>query len=227
MEETKPKEIKKDIGAEHIRPLPVRRIVMAFIIANIIFFAGFYWSYSLYNNKYQSVAIDQEQIRYSLLSLELEKQLLTSSCNLPDFYSYSKELDNLGSSISLLEEKYGKNDKKVLDQKKIYSMLEIQHFLLIKNYNEKCKSKKNILLFFYSNDKKLVDEAEKMGYILTTFKQKNNDTMIYSFDYNLDSSLIRTLKAKYNVTQADTVIINEKNKMTNLVNINEIDKYIK
>ena len=67
----------------------------------------------MYYLKYQSVAVNQAQIRYDLLGLELEKELLTSSCNLPDFQSYSEELDNTGSSISLLEKKYGKKDLEV------------------------------------------------------------------------------------------------------------------
>ena len=209
------------------RALPVGRIILAFIISNIIFWAGFGLSYSLYSMKYQSVAINQAEIRYDLLGLELEKQLLTSSCNLPDFQSYSEELDNMGSSISLLEEKYGKKDKKVLDQKRIYTMLEIQHFLLIKSYNEKCNPKISSILFFYSNDEKLMDQGEKIGYVLTTAKQRNNSLMIYSFDYDLESNLIGTLKKKYNITQANSIVINEKVVLNNLNNINELDKYLK
>lgn len=226
MEEIDFKEQFKE-NKENKRPLPIKRIILAFIIANLIFLAGFYWSYSLYNNRYQSIAIDQEKIRYDFLSLELEKQIIVSSCSIFDFYSYSQELDNMGSSISLLEEKYGKNNQKVLEQKKIYSMLEIQHFLLIKNYNENCKPKNNILLFFYSNGKGFIEQAEKIGYIITTFKQKTNSTMVYSFDYNLDTSLIKTLKRKYNITEPNIVIINEKTKLTNIQNINDINKVVK
>jgi hypothetical protein len=156
----------------------------------------------------------------------LEKQIISSSCNLFDFYSYSKELDDMGSSLILLEEKYGKNDKRVLDQKKIYSMLEVQHFLFIKNYNENCKPKLNTLLFFYSNNNDFVNQAEKIGYILTSLKQKNNNVMTYSFDYNLDTSLIKILKTKYNITQPNTVIINEKTKVINPANIKDIENKI-
>ena len=51
--------------------------------------------------------------------------------------------------------------------------------------------------------------------------------MIYSFDFGLNSELIKALKNRYNVTQQNTIIMNEKIKINNIKNINEIEKYLK
>ncbi len=207
---------------EQERPLYPKRIVLAFIIATIIFAAGFLLSYALSYSKYQAMAIYQEDIRYDLLEIELEKQILISSCKNFDFDLISSQLDNMGSTLTILEERLGKDDKKVIEQKKIYSMLEIQHFLLIQDYNKKCNYAIPTILFFYSNEKEFLDKGEKIGYILGSFKNKNKDVMIYSFDFNLDSNLMRVLKNKYNVIQPNTIIINEKISIYKLDNISEL-----
>ena len=51
--------------------------------------------------------------------------------------------------------------------------------------------------------------------------------MIYSFDVNLDDDLIMELKAKYNVSEPPTILINEKIKITNIQKIEEIEQYLK
>lgn len=220
--------IKEELNDERAkRPIPIGRVFLAFIIATIIFLAGFILSYTIAYEKYQSLAISQEQMKYNILSLELEKELLGSTCQNIYTYSFTQELDNTGADIAILEEKLGKNNQQVLNQKKIYTILEIQHFLMIKDYNSKCKQSIPTILFFYSNENNIIDKTEKIGYILDSFKKTNPDVMTYSFDYNLDSRLIKELKIKYNITQPNTILVKEKIKITDLTNISQLEKAFK
>ncbi|MEK6859769.1 MAG: hypothetical protein AABX54_03050 [Nanoarchaeota archaeon] len=212
---------------EEQRPIYGKRILLSFIIATIIFAGGFLSGYLISYSKYQSISISQEKIRYHLMDLDLQGKLITSSCNSPDFYSFSSELDSIGSIIGILEQRFGKKDNKVLEQKEIYSMLETQHFLLIKNYNEKCKKSIPTILFFYSNLEEFSGQSDKIGYILSSIKSQKKQIMIYSFDYDLDTSLIKLLKKNYNVTQPNTVIVNENLKLVQIKNIEDIQKYLK
>ena len=166
-------------------------------------------------------------MRYALLGLELEKQIITSSCEIFDFQSISQELDRTGTIVGILEERFGKNDPRVLEQKKVYTMLEIQHFLLIKDYNEECIKEIPTILFFYSNEENYIESAEKMGYIISSIKTQNKEIMVYSFDFNLNSNLITLLKKKYNIENPNTAVINEENNIENINNINEVKPYIK
>lgn len=207
---------------EQGREFSKKLIVLAFLVATFVFLSGFLLSYMVTYSKYQSVSASQEEIRYQLLSLELEKELIGDSCEYFDPYYFSTELDKMGSLVGLLEERFGKYDSKVLKQKEIYSMLEIQHFLLIKENNLQCNNISTIL-FFYSNSEDFIDEAEKIGYILSNFKNNNDkNIMIYSFDYNLNINLIKMLKTKYKITSPNEIIINEEILIKNLNNINEI-----
>lgn len=212
---------------EEKRPVYGKRIVISFIIATIIFSGGFLLGYIITYSKYQSISISQEKIRYQLMDLDLQGKLVASSCSSFDSYSLSTELDNMGSIIGILEQRFGKTDTKVLEQKKIYSMLEIQHFLLIKDYNKKCNKSIQTILFFYSNSKEFSDQSDKIGYILSSLKVQNKSIMIYSFDYDLNTSLIKLLKRNYNITQSNTVIINEKIKIVKIENIADVQKLIK
>jgi hypothetical protein len=208
------------------RVLPIKRIILALIIAAIIFFSGFLFSYSVSYSKYQSVLAVQDKIKYDLLSLDLQGELISSSCDLFDPYSFSKELDNMGVTMAVIESRLGKENIDVIEQKKIYSILEIQHFILVQKHNSECNNTIPIILFFYSNDEKYIDEGEMMGYILSNLKKTTKNIMIYSFDYNLDSDLVRTLKNKYNITEPNTIIINDKIKLKNIKNIDEVEVYL-
>jgi len=201
-------------------------VILAFLVATFIFLSGFLLSYMVTYSKYQSISASQEEVRYQLFSMELEKELLSDSCESFDPYHFSVELDEMGSLVGILEERFGKYDEKVLKQKGIYSMLEVQHFLLIKENNLQCNSKTPIILFFYSNADDFIDEAEKIGYVLSTLKNENEKVMIYSFDYDLDINLINILKAKYDLIQPNTVVIEGETSIANLQNIEELRQYI-
>jgi len=209
------------------RVLHGKRFLLAFVIATVIFIGVFLAGYLVSYSKYQKISISQEAIRYNLLSLDLEKQLMSESCDIFDPYYFSVDLDNMGSIIGILEERFGKRDQKVMEQKKIYSMLEVQHFLLIKDYNENCKGQIPLILFFYSNEDDFVDSAERMGFILSSLKSKKKEIMIYSFDYNLDSNLIKVLKDRYGVSKPNVVVIDEEVIIADLKNIDDIEKYLK
>lgn len=209
------------------RSLPLNRIILSFVIATILFISIFLVSYAISYSKYESIVSNQEDIYYNLLSIELEKELIVSSCDFFNSYYISRELEEMGSIINILEERFGKKDEKVIKQKEIYSMLEIQHFNLIKEHNKICNKTIPTILFFYSNEENFVDSAEKKGYMLDSLKKINKDIMIYSFDYDLDNNLINILKKKYNIDKPNLIIMNEKHKIEELQNINELVNYLK
>lgn len=208
------------------RPLYVGRIIAAFIIATIIFLGGFFASNYLSVRKYDQIDEGQEKLKFDLFSLQLQKDILTSSCKNFKYREFSRELDKTGKYLNILEKRLGKMDEKVLEQKKIYSMLEAQHFLFIKEHNKNCEEDFPTILFFYSNKEDYADMADQMGFILGTVKSKNGDVMVYSFDYDLDSDVIDALETRYNVTGANTLVINEDTKLTNVQNIREIEEVL-
>jgi hypothetical protein len=180
------------------RPPYLGNLILAFILATLLFVGIFILGYTISYQKYQGVLLAQEQFRYNLLSFEVERELLEGSCDDFNPYLFSAEMDNMGSVIGILEDRLGKQDPQVLDQKRTYSLLEARHFLYIIEHNGVCNNTIPTILFFYSNEEEYKDEAERVGFMLSSLK-KDQEVMIYSFDYDLDSSLVTLLKDKYNV----------------------------
>ena len=132
-----------------------------------------------------------------------------------------------GRIIDDLERKLGKNNKGVLFRKKFYTLIELEHFEFVKYLSDNCKYPLNTILFFYSNEGLKLDRSEEVGRLLGEVHLENSeDLIIYSFDINLDSILITELKEKYDVDASPTILINEKYKIVDPTNINEIESYL-
>lgn len=212
---------------EEKRPLSTNRMLLSFLIATFLFTCGFLFGYIVSISKYNDISSIQENLKYELLAIEIQKEFLKDSCTNFDPSKISADLTEMRSTMVVLEERFGKTDERVLSQKKIYSILESQHFLFIKEYNEECGKKYDTLLFFYSNLGDYKNRAEALGLMIDKATENNDNLMVYSFDYDLNSELVKTLKERYNIQQRNTVVINEKTILPNVKNVEDIEKYLK
>ena len=207
------------------RSLNLDRMFLSFILATIIFISIFLFAYGVSYFKSKDISSDQEKIYYKFLEQNLKNKFELNKCD-SQIHEFSYELDTMGSLLGILEEKLGKENKKVLEQKKLYSLIEIQHSFLIKEYNLQCNKKIPIIFFFYSNNKSFETSAEKMGFILSSFKNQHSGVMIYSLDYDLNSTVLHLLKEEYNITRPNTILINEEIIIHDLKNIKDLEKYL-
>lgn len=208
-------------NAQIKKQLFIGKIIFSLIIASFLFVGVFSFGYFIAFENYKTIAGDQNQLSQSLISLQLERELMKSSCDNFDLQTFSKELNDMGSMMGQIEEQLGKNNPDVIKQKKIFTMLQIQHYLLVSENNADCNTQTPIILFFYSNEKKLISRAEVIGYIISNYRISHPETMVYSFDYNLDSNLVTTMKRMNGITQPNSVVIGD-TVLTNLKNIDEL-----
>jgi hypothetical protein len=208
------------------RPPYLKKFVTAFILGTIIFISVFLFGYSVSYYKLQDTVTAQEDLRYQLLSLQVEEELLGNSCSDFNPLRFLDERIRLGSIISVLEERLGKTNPSVLEQKKTYSIIEAKHFIYVKNHNENCENKVPVILFFYSNKESDKEEGSRLGYMITTLNNKRPDIMVYSFDFNLDSSLIKLLKEKYKINAPNMLVINEKTPLNVFDSMEDIEKLL-
>lgn len=209
--------------------LSKKRYIAAVVIATIAFLFVFAVSYSLSYLEFQRISNLQTGVGYDIFEDKLDYSFFGSSlCNTTSFEKVSQDLRFQGVIIDELERKLGKQDENVLLRKKFYSLIEIEHFEFVKEFNLKCNSKINTILFFYSNNKSKIDQADEAGKILGVVSNKNNNLIIYSFDFDLNSDLVNKIEAKYNITDSDVpvIIINGEIKLNMPSNIKEIEKYL-
>ncbi|MEM4270995.1 MAG: hypothetical protein QXO70_02775 [Candidatus Pacearchaeota archaeon] len=206
------------------REFYIERLVLSFLIASLAMLMVFSFAYWISYKNYQGVTNRVNIVEENLL--ELRKLGANLSCDERILIESSKRLDEIGSKIGLLESTIGKNDLRVIEQKKLYADLEIEHFNIVRNLNYICNRSFITILFFYSNEEELRDESERVGFILGTFKKRaENRIMIYSFDYGIDYETINRLKKKYEINAIPIIVVNEKDKII-LRNINQLDKYM-
>ena len=71
--------------------------------------------------------------------------------------------------------------------------------------NEECSANYLVTLYFYSNEESCTD-CETQGYLLTYLRDKYSFVKTYSFDVELDSPVIDSLKLIYNVTTVPSIV---------------------
>lgn len=187
------------------------RLILAFLAATFLFLIGVLIGYLIRMNLTGSAIKEQDILKNDIVDLETISLMQVSyPCNSLVLYKSSEKLDAIGEMINVLETKKGKDDPDVLELKKVYSILEFRHYMLVKTRNEKCNSNFSTILYFYSNEKNCKDNTDKVSFILSYLKKKYSDFNVYSFDLNLDSDIISILKKEYNLKGCSQIVLNDK-----------------
>lgn len=174
--------------------IPWKRYGIALIITITIFATAFIVSDYVSGKRLEQVRDLEDTIAINILALETQFDLLAEqSCtDIVENSVLSEELSALAQKLSYMEESRGADDVEVKRLKRYYSLLEIKDLLLMQEVSDKCELKPVFVLYFYSNDDDCPD-CERQGYVLSTLARDYPRLRIYSFDYHLDLSVVRTL----------------------------------
>ncbi|MFT6361406.1 MAG: hypothetical protein ACJAV6_000574 [Candidatus Paceibacteria bacterium] len=137
----------------------------------------------------------QRQITADLIATETQFDLLkTAPCRSIENTILSQELDEFGRKLDFAQDSQGSTDTDVIQLKKYYSLLQVKDYLLMEEFAGKCDIEINSILYFYGYD---CDDCIQQGLVLTEFKKRYPEMRIYSFDTNLDFSVINTFASLY------------------------------
>ena len=203
-----------------------KKYLYVFFITSLIFFTAIYLSNYFNNKKLNEIKSIEDKISIDLLSSETQYALLQeSSCKDVSSSILSEELNNLASKLSYTEEQLGSDNDEVLRLKRYYSLLQIKDYLLNKKIADKCGLKTSSIIYLYSDDGDCAD-CEKEGYVLTYLRETYPDLRVYSFDYNLDLSAIKTLLSIYDIKNTLPAIILNENVYYGFKNKEEIENLL-
>jgi len=199
-----PKKVKKNIE--------FNKYVATFAIATLLLLVGIIIGNYLSNQKISAIKEMENNIQLDIMSLEIQSLLFEQNPCLTSLSPISDKLSETSDKISYMEDQLGKQNSQVINLKKYYSMIQIKHYLLIKERKEKCKTDDVIILFFYSNSDENIKESEKQGYVLSYFAEKygREKIKVYSLDGDLDLEIIRDLKKIEDIFIFPTTIVNGK-----------------
>lgn len=200
------------------------RYLYAFIIAVFLLLFGFLASYAISNFELNRVSSIQEDIFYDFYEKQVTYDMFIdlNKCDLNSYDEIGQVLDFQGSMFSKLEQELGKRDGEINDKKENYFLLQLSHYNLMKRLNEECSFDKNFILFFYYNEGLEVDNSDRIGRILTHVRAQDDSVLIYSFDGNSDSNLMKLVRSEFNVTDEVAVIVNEDVKLTSVKDIDDV-----
>jgi hypothetical protein len=192
-----------------MREVPKAKFLAAFFLTAFIFLLII-----VTNNYFNEIKINQlnsiyNNLRIDALNAEIQYEIISENpCVALNFDPISNELAELGDKLTSMETQLGKQNQQVLDLKKYYSILEIRQWLFVKKVSQECGKDAIPVLYFYSNEEDCAT-CDSQGFVLNYLKSTMPNVYIYSFDVNLDSSAVRTLKATYSITTAPSLVIRE------------------
>jgi hypothetical protein len=195
------------------RRIDVTKFVGIFAIATLIFVIGILIGTAIVSMKESNIKESEDKLRLELIDLEVQQELAqTNPCNNYFLYSLGERLADLGNRLTLLENQLGKTNKDIIELKKPYTLLEVRHYLLIKERVEQCNENYTTILFFYSNKKEQVSESERQGYVLGFLSKKygSERLKVYSIDGDLDLGIVSALKSNYNISYMPSTVIDDK-----------------
>lgn len=186
------------------------KYTLVFFITLTIFAVVYVFANFLYGQRIAQVKNIEDNINRNILESEIQYALLADvSCESDEAGGNAlliDELNNLTKRLSYMEEQRGITDPEVVSLKKYYSLLQVKDYLLLKERTKLCGEKPLSILYFYSNKGDCAD-CVKMGYVLTSMREDYDKLHIYAFDYNLELSVIQTLKAIYKLEDNMPVLI--------------------
>lgn len=175
------------------RTIDWARYILALFITVTIFASIFYISNIVNNRRVVELRSIQDKLSIDLLSSETQFSLLSqTSCKQKSATSIlSPEIGQLGDRLSFMEQQLDTDNAELIGLKKYYTLLQIKDYMLVSALAEKCHNKPVTILYFYAKD---CDDCTKQGYVLTALREKYPALRVYSFDSDLDLSVLRTLE---------------------------------
>lgn len=207
-------------------PINWKQYVLSFTITAVIFITAILMSNYFAQKRVDEIRGIQDKIAIDTLSSETQFSLLEeSSCKDIGTGTLSTELGTLEDKLAYTEKERGVDDVEVQTLKRYYFLLEIKDYLLMNKISQKCKKTPISIIYFYSVDDKCPD-CEKEGYVLTKLRETYPDLRVYSFDYNIDLSAVKTLITINKIKDELPAIIIKDNVYYGFQSLEDIEKAV-
>jgi len=191
------------------RQVDYTKMLAVFLSTTFIFMIGLFIGSWTSNAKLGAIENIEESLRVDALSLDLQYSILAEDpCRAINASALSDELYEVGSKLGYMENSLGQKNQRVLSLKEFYSLLELRHWLFLKNAQEQCGNQKSLILYFYSN---LNDcpRCQEQGFVLDYLRKKDSNLNIYSLDINIDNLVLDSIKQLYGIEEVPALLIGE------------------
>ena len=198
------------------------RYIVVLLITLTIFLSAIWLSSFVNDRKLSDIKNVQDKVSIDIMSSETQFQLLQGfSCKDVSASTLSSELNNLAEKISYSEQNIKKQDE-VKDLKKYYTLLQIKDYLIMQKIKEKCNVPVVPVFYFYTTSDKC-ENCVKESAVLSKLRDEYPELRVYSFDYNLDLSVVDSLKKIYRITGDLPAFVIEDKTYTGYTSIQDLE----
>lgn len=191
------------------KKLRTRRYITVFFLTTAIFVLGLVIGGYNTEKKLTDLTNLQEELKTHTLDVEMQYNLLAQDpCGFVNVTALTDELYDISLKLDYMENVMGTDNTEVIRLKQYYSLLELQHWGFLKKVNKECRRNDNLILYFYSN-KGDCPKCEQQGFILSYLRKIYLNLYVYSFDINLKSNSLDTIKKRYKINETPFIILNE------------------
>jgi len=204
-----------------------KKYLIVFLFTIGLFFSASYVNNYFGDKKVNQLKSIQDKISIDILSSETQFSLLSElSCKNISYSVLSGELGELGRKLEWSEKNLGE-DEAVSQLRRYYSLLQIKDYLLTKKISARCNTKSAFILYFYTT-KENCSECEKEGIVLSALRDKYPELRVYSFDYSIDLSAVKSMLQIYKIedTKLPALVIDE-DVLTGFREMEELESRIK
>lgn len=192
------------------------KTIIVLLITIIVFSLGIMLGNYNSNKKVNKVMDISEELQIDTLGVEVEFAILEENiCANNDVLFLTKNLFDLSEKLGYMENTLGSDNKRVIEMKNYYFILEAKHWLLAKKRiktcftNEQEEMNKTIILYFYSN-KGDCPQCQQQGAVISYLHKLYAGMKVYSFDTNSESPVVGVLKQLYGIgNETPTLVIND------------------
>ncbi len=179
-----------------------RNLILSFIITLAIIGTIVYAISYLNQQRVAELNTIESQLSTDTLSIETQYSLLADApCS--SFISgsstedtlLSQEVSDVGDKLAYTEDRLGDKDPQVTQLKQKYTLLEIQDYLLTQRIANTCHLNPTTVLYFYPSGDQCKNVCDRASYALSYLHQTYPNLRVYSFDYNLNLSALKTLES--------------------------------
>lgn len=196
------------------RRLYLKKHVAALIITLLIFTIGILIGLKISDSRITTITNAARLQRAQFESLQLQYAYLNAAENTTCIVFRSTLDQNVYDleNARLKLESYLKEteDEEFLIAKREYMITELRYWILANQAKKICKEDTVSILFFYKKEE-ICSDCSTQGTILTYLKERFKDRLlIFSLDIDTNEPMINILKNTFNITQAPSVVIEER-----------------
>ena len=208
--------------------------LQALVITFVVFNIGIFFGYKL-----ESSRIDKINNWYLESEIELlDQRILEDMFDLIEFDCDAMIQENIKFADKIFEdaliienyEQANRISKEIIAQHKKYDLLRTLFWINSMKIKEKCNSDYHNLVYLYKYNGPSIEQKAKQKFfsnLLFQIKQEmGNKVMLIPIAADNDASSINLLLEKYEITELPAILIDEKTKITDVEDVEDVKKYL-